>query len=107
MLEKLQRDGQIDVHGYYLHRKLYESAHEASLMPALGDWRGPSLLVQIQTRRKLTSTNAELAAAMEANGARVHKLSVLAEPGWSFVSNPAWRSEALHEATVEWLDAMA
>lgn len=104
LLSRLERDGQVDVHGYLLHRTLVASAAEADLARQLAGFAAPALLVQIQSRRSLAPATEALAQALGA-WARVERIAE--EPGWHFVSNPAWRSPALVERTVEWLDAVA
>jgi pimeloyl-ACP methyl ester carboxylesterase len=107
LLESVMRDGQVDVHGYYLHRALLASAREAELGATLGGWTGPALLAQIQSRRGLAPGHAAFADALRARGAEVTTTLVSEEQGWHFLQNPAWESPALIAATVEWLDAVA
>jgi pimeloyl-ACP methyl ester carboxylesterase len=107
LFERVMREGSLDVHGYLLHRALVESAREADLASALGSWSAPLLLAQISTRPRLSPANAALLAAAAARGARTSSACVTHEPGWHFMMNPAWESDALTFATKEWLDALA
>lgn len=107
LLASIARDGHIDVHGYYLHRALFDSAREANLTTSLAGWGGPTLLCQIQVRQRLWAPHAALAQALEGRGAAVKSAQIHAEPGWHFVSNPPWLGEDLVERTAEWLDALA
>jgi alpha/beta superfamily hydrolase len=106
LFERLEREGAIDVHGYYLHSALYASARAAALDRALEGWRGPTFLSQVQARPRLAPAHAALAAALERRGARVTVTQIAEEPGWHFLANPAWESAALVQRTVEWLDAL-
>lgn len=107
MLAAVDREGRVDVHGYYLHRALVESARDVELAPLLEPWRGPTLMVQIQSRPRLAPAHAALVTALERRGAPVRTALVAEEPGWHFLSNPAWVSAPLLAATREWLDAVA
>jgi alpha/beta superfamily hydrolase len=107
LLAVIARDGRVDVHGYYLHHALVESAREANLSASLADWSGPTLLCQVQVRPRLWAAHAELAQALERRGARVATAQVHGEPGWHFISNPPWLGEDLVRHTAEWLDALA
>jgi uncharacterized protein len=107
LLERMAAEGTLDVHGYLLHRTFVDSAREASLEAALAGWSGPTLLVQVQGRARLATPHAALARALEARGARVTTRLVQEEPGWHFIANPAWESEALVAHTVEWLRELA
>lgn len=107
MLATIERESRVDVHGYYLHRALVDSARDLDLAAALSGWAGPTLLVQIQSRPRLTPGHAALAKALETRGASVRTLVAAEEPGWHFMANPAWQSTAVIAPTLEWLDAVA
>jgi hypothetical protein len=107
LMATVEREGHVDVHGYYLHRRVVESARDSKLAESLAPWMGPTLLVQIQGRRRLSSGNAGLVQSLSEKGAVPAVAQVTEEAGWHFVSNPAWRSEPLLRITMEWLDAMA
>jgi pimeloyl-ACP methyl ester carboxylesterase len=107
LLERVARDGKVDVHGYYLHRPVLESARERSLDGALGAWAGPTLVAQIQGRPRLTPANKALEDALRARGAAVTTLVVNEEPGWHFSHNPAWECPALVDGTAAWLRTLA
>jgi pimeloyl-ACP methyl ester carboxylesterase len=107
LLEAVERDGQVDVHGYYLHRALLASARGAELTTLLGTWSGPALLVQIQARRGTAPAHAAFADARRARGAATTVTLVNEEHGWHFLQNPAWESRPVIAATMEWFDALA
>jgi hypothetical protein len=107
MLETLARDGAVDVHGYALHRTVVDSLAGVDLSGTLDTFRGPLLLAQIQTRGKLSPPNAALAATLESRGQIVTTACVAEEPGWHYISNPAWESDALANATTEWIRGLA
>lgn len=107
LLERLQREGTLDVHGYLLHQTFVDSARAADLLPALGAWSGPTLIAQIQARRRLAPAHAALAEALSRRGAPVTTLQIAEEPGFTFIGNPAWESPALVDGTLEWLDGLA
>lgn len=107
LMHQVERDGSVDVHGYYLHANILRSAREASLEHLLEGYRGPALLVQIQARSGLTRVHGALVERLTASGIDLRAEVVADEPGWNFVSNPAWRSAELTRLTREWLDALA
>jgi alpha/beta superfamily hydrolase len=107
LLERVESEGQVDVHGYLLHRTLVDSAAESDLGATLGAWSGPTLIAQVQARPRLSKENAALAAALESRGARVQSIVIANEPGWHYIQNPPWLSEAMWRGTAEWLDAVA
>lgn len=107
MLARVESDGQVDVHGYYLHRALVESARGETLAARLASWNGPTFLAQIEARRRLSAGHTALGEALGARGARVTTVQIGEEPGWHMISNPAWESPALVRATAEWLHALA
>ena len=107
LTERLDRDGFVDVHGYYLHRRIVDSSREEDLSRALASWTGPTLLVQIENRARLSPLTAALAAELESRGARVTTSMVREEPGWHFTQNPAWECAPLVHETLRWLDALA
>ena len=100
-------EGQVDVHGYFLHRALVASASGADLERSLETWRGPTLIAQIQARPRLAPAHARLAASLERRGAAATVIRIGEEPGWHFIANPAWESPELVRGTTEWLRAVA
>jgi pimeloyl-ACP methyl ester carboxylesterase len=106
LLERCERDGHVDVHGYLLHQALIASTRDAELGAALAPHRGALLLAQIQARPRLSAPNAALAANVESRGQRVTTRCITEEPGWQFMLNPAWESADLSRAMQEWLDAV-
>jgi alpha/beta superfamily hydrolase len=106
LLARVGEQGRVDVHGYYLHRAILESARSTDLMELVGGWSGPTLLVQIQDRRRLAPGHAKLVGALEGQGADVSVAQVEEEPGWHFVTNPAWEGSEVVRHSAEWLDAL-
>jgi pimeloyl-ACP methyl ester carboxylesterase len=107
LLARVTSEGRVDVHGYFLHRSLADSARDHPLAGRLEGWTGPTFIAQIQARRKFSAAHTALAEALGARGARVTTFQVGEEPGWHMVSNPAWESTALVRATEEWFRAVA
>jgi hypothetical protein len=107
LLERLAEAGRVDVHGYYLHRTVFDSARDADLGSMLESFRGPTLIAQIAARPRLSPAHAALATALEQRGATVDTMCVNEEPGWHFISNPAWECPALALRMRNWLDALA
>lgn len=103
----LEREGRVDVQGYYLHHRVVQSAADRDLAARLAGWAGPTLLVQLQARRKLTAPHQALVTALGSQGAATTTVLVHEEVGWSFFSNPPWLAEEPVTRTVEWLDALA
>jgi pimeloyl-ACP methyl ester carboxylesterase len=107
LMARLDGDGHVDVHGYYLHRALADSVRDESLPRRLESWRGPTFLAQIEQRRSFSPAHTALVESLTARGARVETMKVPEEPGWHMVANPAWTSPELVAATAEWLRAVA
>ena len=107
LLERLERDGRVDVHGYYLHRRIVESSRDEDLSWALASWSGATLIAQIENRARLSPRIGALVAELEGRGARVSTSIVRDEPGWHFTQNPAWECAELVGDTVRWLNALA
>ena len=107
LLARLEAQGKVDVHGYFLHRALVASAEGHDLAAVLRRHAAPTLLVQIQSRRSWSPANEAVLRQLGAAGASLRSERIAEEPGWHFVSNPAWRSPALIDLTAEWLDAVA
>jgi pimeloyl-ACP methyl ester carboxylesterase len=107
LLAEIERGGRVDVHGYYLHRGLLASTRDVQLSRSLAAWHGPTLVAQIQGRARLSEAHATLVTQLSSQGARVEELLVRQDPGWHFISNPAWEDGDLVRRTAEWLDAVA
>ncbi len=107
LLARVMDEGQVDVHGYFLHRELVASAAGLELEALLGTWSGPTLLVQIQARARLAPAHAALAESLAHHGSAPTVARVAEEPGWHFIANPAWESAELVRDTVGWLNALA
>ena len=107
LVERLEREGSLDVHGYYLHRRIVDSSREQDLAKTLATWSGPTLVVQVENRARLSPRTAALVADLESRGARVSSTMVREVPGWTYVQNPTWESAPLVLETSRWLDAVA
>jgi pimeloyl-ACP methyl ester carboxylesterase len=111
LLARLQSEGSLDVFGYTLPRGLVESFAEASLASALAGVRAPVCLAQVQSRARLAPEHVRLVEALGSTdpGSTPDLVTALVqdEPGYQFMSNPAWQSDALLRITQEWLDALA
>jgi alpha/beta superfamily hydrolase len=107
LVERLERDGSIDVHGYYLHRRIVDSSRDEDLSQALATWSGPTLVVQIENRARLGPRTAALVSDLESRHVKVTSSIIRDEPGWHFTQNPAWECAPLVRETCRWLDALA
>jgi len=106
LMERLGRDGTVDVHGYYLHRRIVDSSREQDLGNTLAAWTGRTLIVQIENRARLSPRTAALVADLESRAVKVSSTMVREVPGWTFVQNPAWECGSLVNETSRWLDAV-
>ena len=106
-LARLASEGSLDVLGYTLQRSLVDSLAEASLAASLAGVRAPVLVAQVQARARLAPAHARLVGALEVGGTAVATALLQAEPGYQYMSNPAWESDDLTRHTLEWLDALA
>ena len=109
MVEQLERDGEVPVVAGYCYRELYCSARDADLIRSLENWRGHTLIAQVQRRRKLSEQNERLRATL--SGDRQAKVAVVLidqAPAWNMLPlvYPQWTSEALLSATKEWLNGL-
>ena len=107
LLHTIDREGLVAVHGYYLHRALVASSRALSLERSLAAWAGPTFLAQVQRRGTLAPAHAALGTALAKRGATVATVQINDEPGWHFLSNPAWEGAGLVERYAEWIDALA
>ena len=105
-MERLEREGRVDVHGYYLHQRIVDSSRDEDLSRALAGWSGPTFIAQIENRAKLSPRTVALIAELESRGAKVTSTIVRDEPGWHFTQNPAWECAELVSSTAGWLDAL-
>jgi pimeloyl-ACP methyl ester carboxylesterase len=106
LLGRLASEGSLDVLGYTLRRSLVESFAGAGLLAALAGDHAPVCVAQVQARARLAPAHAQLVDALQGS-AQVATATVHDEPGYQYMSNPAWQSDALTHITVEWLDALA
>jgi len=104
----LEREKCIELFGTYLHLTLYRSALEGDLEASLSAWNGPTLLVQIQKRQKLSPENARLKSAIERHDQRivVEVLQIGDEPAWSMFPHPPYVSDDLIRETVGWVHGL-
>ena len=105
VLKRVEREGRVDIHATYLHSKLYFSSRDVELGATIKDWRGPTMLAQIQPRMSMTPGNQALITALEGRGAKVTAFRVAEEPGWQFWRIP-WVSTPVLEQTGAWLDGL-
>jgi hypothetical protein len=106
MLASLDRDGSVDVLGYYLYRALMDGARD-DLVTLLSGWTGPALLVQVDARRSLAPAHAALVESLRSRGAPVEVRDVREDVAWPFLQNPAWESPELVRFTADWIHALA
>ncbi|SRR5579875_1504519 len=107
MVERLARDGEIPLIAEWLHRPLYQSAMNVDLAENLKQWRGPTMLAQIQSRKTWSADNAALIESLRNAGALVAAVTIVDQPSWENPSEPWWTSPQLIEKTVEWFHGMA
>jgi alpha/beta superfamily hydrolase len=109
MLEQLEREGELPVVAAFVYRSLFRSARDADLAQSLQNWNGDTLIAQIESRHRLSEDNQCLRSALEQRqGAKVTVAMITQEPAWGMlpISRPQWTSEALLEATKEWLRSL-
>ncbi|MEO7867919.1 MAG: alpha/beta hydrolase [Candidatus Eisenbacteria bacterium] len=108
LLERIARDGGVDVHGYILYRELVESCRDVDLASALvAAGEHPVQLLQVQQRGRLAPQHAKLLEALAARGVKTGSACITEEPGYQLMSNPAWQSDPLTRATLEAFRALA
>jgi hypothetical protein len=105
MTAALEREGQVDVHGYALHRALMDEA-SSDLISLLGRWSGPALLIQIDTRRALAPAHAALTESLGARGGPVESRTVHDDVAWPFLQNPAWENPEVVNGTADWIHGL-
>jgi len=106
LLDEVESAGQVDVHGYYLHRAIVRSTREATLSGTLGTWSGPTLLAQLQGRSQLAAPHEALLAELRGRNSPVASFLHREDLGWHYTQNPAWECPPLVQATREWIDAL-
>ncbi|MFN0150351.1 MAG: hypothetical protein ACKVU1_06525 [bacterium] len=105
LVERLHRDGGVDVLGYPVHRRLYAEATPLAI-GALPNGAPPArdaLVVSIGKRQKPTARCAEIARRLEEAGARTEIRELREEAAWQFNSNPSFVSPALTQLTLSWV----
>ncbi|MEO5616282.1 MAG: alpha/beta hydrolase [Candidatus Eisenbacteria bacterium] len=107
LIERVKRDGWVDVRGYALHRPLLVSAETLDLASLLPIPIPPVMLVQIQARQQLSKGYERLIAEWEQRRATVTTLRIAHEAAFHYMSNPAWESPELSAAHGEWLRGLA
>ena len=105
VLKRVERDGRADIHATYLHAKFYLSSRDADLATIIADWRGPTMVAQIQPRMSMAQNNQALISSLEARGTKVNAIRITEEPGWQFWRTP-WVSNELLEQTATWLSGI-
>jgi pimeloyl-ACP methyl ester carboxylesterase len=107
LLAEVEEKGEVDVHGYYLHRAVVRSAREAKLSETLAAWSGPTFIAQLQGRSSLAPASEGLLESLRGRGAATRSFLHREDIGWHYTQNPAWECPALVDATREWIDALA
>lgn len=108
LFQRIARDGGVDVHGYVLYRELIDSCRDADLALALtAAGEHPVQLLQVQQRGRLAPAHAQLLEGLATRGVRTGSACICEEPGYQLMSNPAWQCNALTQATLEAIRALA
>jgi len=107
MVSQLAREGELPLAAEWLHDRLYRSTLTADLARSMEDWRGPTMLAQVQKRQAWSNDNAALLAALRDAGAPVTAVAIVEQPTWENPAEPWWTSPRLGEETIGWLDGMA
>lgn len=112
LLRQMAERGSIDIVGYPLHRSLYESAGERTLLKELGDRRRRVLVVQLALGGDLRRDHADLVASLRRAGSTVDVRMVAEEVAWRFQVDwgnqpKTWTPEDQRPHTVELVDATA
>lgn len=103
---ELERLGRVDILGYPLHRRLYESGREARLSDLLSGQTAPVLLVQLGKRDSLRPEYAAIRDALSARGVRCEAAAVFGNPDWLFHQVSADAHDLSIETTVRWLQGL-
>ncbi len=108
LVEKLNRDGVVDVLGYPVHSRLYAEASTLAIgaLPGGAPPARDALVVSIGKRQKPTARCAEIARRLEETGARAEIRELREETAWQFNSNPSYVSPALTQMTLAWLSGI-
>jgi pimeloyl-ACP methyl ester carboxylesterase len=107
LLAAVDTQGRVDVHGYFLHRAVLDSARDETLDAPLAAWSGATLLAQLQGRGRLSDANESFLARLRERGAPTQAFLLRQDIAWHYTQNPAWECPPLVEATREWIDAVA
>ncbi|MFN2489696.1 MAG: alpha/beta fold hydrolase [Actinomycetota bacterium] len=107
-MSELEDKGSLDVLGYSITKRLYDSAAGRTLVANLGERPRPLLLIQIGRSAELRGEYKRVVAAWEQSGLAVDTHVVAGEKGWWFPEDLAKTSKAtsastLMEVTTEWL----
>jgi pimeloyl-ACP methyl ester carboxylesterase len=107
-LKQLEATGVLPVIGTYLYAGLWASSRDADLNDLLSDWKGDTLIAQVQRRPALSTNNHNLSSAIEKRGGKVTVALIGQEPSWTMlpVVRPQWVSTELLTATMEWLHGL-
>lgn len=103
LIGELRDKGVLDVLGYPIHRRLYDSAGRRTLSAELGNRPRPILLVQLSRSRRLGPGYARLVGQLREDGFGVVAEVVPEQPAWWFSRGAARSMEVLGEATASWL----
>ncbi len=101
LVERLRRDGFVDVLGYPIHRRIYDGARPLDIA-AGARVASEALVVSIGKRVRPPAAAVEIARALRERGVACETRDVRAEPGWQFNANPSFVTAELTEATLGW-----
>ena len=107
MIEQLGAGNSVALLGFDLHPTFYLSAIEADLRNDLEQWRGPTLLAQIQRRSSLAREHQQLQAVLESRGGKVLTILINEKPVWDDGIETWWTLEGLSSQMGDWLDGLA
>ncbi len=102
-MEEMARDGRLDILGYPLYRKVYESGRGSRLDQLLGARPCDVLLVQLTPSSTVRPDVARLKQAVESAGGSCEVRIIKEEPGWMFVGHRLKSADKLISVTAEWI----
>jgi pimeloyl-ACP methyl ester carboxylesterase len=101
--EELAAKGWIDILGYALHRRLYESGQGRRLAETVAGRQGPVLVVQFGRGSALRPDYQRLRDSVEKSGRRMEVRFVRDEPAWLFPGHRMEAAEKLVRLSADWL----
>jgi uncharacterized protein len=103
VLDRLRRDGSVDVLGYTVDRALYESAVGAGLDGSVADAADAALLVQIGVGKRLRPEYASLAESWTRGGLDTRTHVIRDKEAW-WISGHRWPIHEVHPPTTKLLE---